>query len=249
VTAKLTFVIAGTQKGGTTTLDALMRRHPQVQMARTKETHFFDNDMLDWTAPDYSLLHGHYIDDDRMRGEATPITMYWKPAIQRLVAYQPDIRLILLLRDPVERAYSGWNMSFQYDREHLPFAEAIRTGRARVASNAESARRHSYVERSQYGAQLDHLLKVFPRDRIHIEITEEFLADQAAGLARVTAFLGIDTFVSDIVPVHMNPARAQKPAIAMTEDDAAYLARIFTPDIKAVESLTGRRLDHWRRWQ
>src|SRR5664279_605597 len=100
----LSFVIGGVMKGGTCTLDAIFRIHPQIQMASLKETHFFDDDKHDWANPDYRVLDAFYpVDDDRLRGEATPITAYWPPAVRRLHAYNPDIKIILLLRDPVTR--------------------------------------------------------------------------------------------------------------------------------------------------
>ena len=82
----LAFVIGGAQKSGTSTLDALLRLHPALQMARKKETHFFDDETLDWNAPDTALLDAFYDPQDgRMRGESTPITLYWRPAQHRLV--------------------------------------------------------------------------------------------------------------------------------------------------------------------
>ena len=106
---KLGFVIAGAQKAGTTTLDHLLRTHPQVLMASVKETHFFDDETLDWRRPDYAVLDAFYpATPGRLRGEATPITLFWRPALDRLHRYDPDARIVLSLRDPVQRACSHW---------------------------------------------------------------------------------------------------------------------------------------------
>ena len=73
VQRKLDFVIAGAQKAGTTTLDDILRRHPQLQMAAVKETHFFDDEQRDWDRPDYGALHANFpIEDDRLRRRSDP---------------------------------------------------------------------------------------------------------------------------------------------------------------------------------
>src|SRR5579872_1958564 len=100
--SKLNFVIGGAQKCGTTTLYHIFLCHPQIQMATLKETHFFDDESRDWQNPDYSELDSYFsTDDNRLRGEATPITLYWRPAIRRLRDYNPNLKFIFLLRDPV----------------------------------------------------------------------------------------------------------------------------------------------------
>lgn len=248
----LDFTIAGTQKGGTTTLASLMRLHPGVEMARVKETHFFDNESMDWGRPDYTKLDGYFgVDDGRLRGEATPITLYWRPAVRRLHAYNPNVRIVLLLRDPVERAYSGWRHVFRTRRDPLLFPEAIREGRRRVVDNAETEgleRLHSYVERSMYGAQVDHLLSYFPRASVHCEITEEFADDQAAALDRIAAFLGLDPFPGGIPIVHANRDDQTDYPSDLTAEDARYLFDILEPDVAAIERLIGRALPRWRRY-
>src|SRR6185503_6418815 len=116
VERRVDFFVAGVQKGGTTALDAMLRRHPAIQMARlngkdVKEVHFFDDESIDWSAPDYGKLHRHYDwSESRVRGEATPIYLYWPNALKRLLAYNPNVKLIILLRHPIHRAFSQWQM-------------------------------------------------------------------------------------------------------------------------------------------
>src|SRR5262249_47450812 len=152
----------------------ILRQHPQIQMAAVKETHFFDDEQRDWESPDYSGLHAHFLaGDNRLRGEATPITMYWRPAVRRLHRYSSEIRIILILRDPVTRAFSNWRQERAEGRETLPFSEAIRSGRARLfdQGTAEGLHRYySYVERGWYGEQLKYLFAHFPKHQIHCEI-------------------------------------------------------------------------------
>ncbi len=246
---KLKFVVAGTQKGGTCTLDALLRLHPQIQMATRKETHFFDGDGHNWDAPDYGVLDSFYLaDDDRLRGEATPITMYWRPAVLRLHAYNPDIKLILLLRNPATRAFSNWRKEYAACRESLNFHDAIRDGCERVRNNPVPPGLHrvfSYVDRGRYGEQLDFLLRYFPAENIHCEISEEFFGDRSPILARIASFLGADPFPNDTPRLHLNPGRKFSYPSTLTTEDLAYLKEIYRPDVKAVESFLGRTVSEW----
>jgi hypothetical protein len=245
---KLAFVIAGTQKGGTVTLDGLFRLHPQIQMAIDKETHFFDDEQRDWSAPDYAALESLYrFEDNRLRGEATPITMYWRPAVQRLHAYNCDIKLILLLRDPVTRAFSNWRKEYSIQKESVLFRDAIREGRARVRAAPLGLHRvFSYVERGHYGEQLEFLLQFFPRESIHCEISEEFFADQAPALRRMADFLGIDAFPEGLPALHLNPGRIFPYPSTLTSDDVVHLRGLYRADIEAVEAFVGRRIEAWR---
>jgi hypothetical protein len=247
---KLDFVIAGAQKAGTCTLDAILRKHPQIQMASCKETHFFDDESHPWHAPDYEKLDAYFAAaDGRLRGEATPVTLYWRPAIRRLRAYNPDVKLILLLRNPVERTFSQWRMEYSLGRETMLFGDAIRQGRGRVHRQAEVEGLHryfSYVERSFYGRQLAYLLDHFPQGQIHCEISEEFFRDQTGTLQRLSTFLGIQPIPAG-PPVHENPARTFAYPSKLTAADSAHLSVRFSEDIAAVEKYLGRSIPEWKR--
>lgn len=246
---KLGFVIGGVMKAGTCTLDAIFRCHPQIQMASLKETHFFDDEERDWSTPDYCALDAFFPSrDGRLRGEATPITSYWRPAVHRLRDYNPDIKIILLLRDPVDRAYSHWQQEYSRRREPLLFAEAIRGGRSRVREMPGGRHRFfSYVERGLYGDQLVYLCEIFPKRNIHCEIFEEFFRVRSTGLKRIAEFLGIDSFPAQIPNFHINPAHKVSYPSALTNEDVACLSEIFRDQIAAVEAFIGRPIPQWRR--
>jgi hypothetical protein len=246
----LAFVVGGAQKAGTSTLDALFRRHPHIQMARRKETHFFDDESRDWTRPDYGELELFFpTGSERLRGESTPITLYWRPAIRRLHAYNPEVKLIFLLRDPVTRAFSQWCKEYARGRETLAFSDAIRHGRARVRAESQTAepnRYFSYVERGFYGEQLLHVLEYFPRGSVHCEISEEMFRDRSATLRRIATFLDIDPWPQDTPPAHLNPRREHEYPSTLAPADVAYLRTLFEDDTRLVESLLGRPIPDWR---
>lgn len=249
---KLAFVIGGAQKSGTCSLDRLFRMHREIQMSSKKETHFFDDETRDWAAPDYAALDAFFPEDDgRLRGEATPITLYWRPARERLRAYNPDIKLIFLLRDPVQRAFSHWGMMYAIKNDTMPFAHAIREGRARVPAEAEidDLHRHfSYVERGFYAAQLREVLELFPEQNVHCEIFEEFFANKSAGLKRLSQFLGVAPFRDDMPDVHAYKAAEIEYPSALTPEDAKYLADLCRNDTAALEQMLGRSIPAWQRF-
>lgn len=250
VAAKLGFVVAGAQKAGTTTLDAILRLHPQIQMARTKETHFFDRNHDQSVALACGLEKFFPLEDTRLRGEATPITIYWRPAIRRLHAYNPDVKIILLLRNPVDRAFSGWRDAHLAGRDSLSFSEAIRKGRQRVMEEAEVENLHrvfSYVERSLYGQQLMYLLSYFPLQNIFCAISEEFFTDRFLVLDRIAAFLNIEPFSKDTPSIHLNQSRELVNQSFLVDSDKTYLWELFCDDIASLEVLISRDLSSWYR--
>ena len=241
---RLGFSIAGAQKCGTTALDAYLRRHPALSMGRDKESHFFDRETgVDWRTPDYDILHQAYADDDgRLRGDATPVTLFWTPAQYRMLAYNPQMRFIILLRDPAERAYSHWKMIRGRGQEPLPFGEAIREGRVRTlneGAQSMAARWFSYVERGFYARQLKHLASLFGWERLLILRQDDLSAQPEATLARVTDFLGVPPLGA--VPPERRNVSADTEVIG--EDDRAYLNALYRDDLEELRALTGLAFD------
>lgn len=240
---RLSFAIAGAQKCGTTTLDAWLREHARVAMGRVKESHFFDREAgIDWHNPDYTPLHAAYEADGRLRGDATPITLFWPTAQKRMFDYNPDMKLIVLLRDPVERAFSQWRMSRRNGWEALSFSEAIREGRQRLIEDGPTsmaARRFSYVERGFYARQLRGLADLFGWERILV-LEQAALATEAdLLLRRVTDFLGIAPMSA---PRGQSLNAAPDDGETLAAADRAWLKDIYRADLDDLAGLTGIRL-------
>ncbi|MGH6889594.1 MAG: sulfotransferase [Rhizomicrobium sp.] len=244
---RISFLVAGVQKGGTTAMDHNLRTHPDVGMPRRKETHFFDREGLDWSAPGYDKLHQLYRPGRSVYGEATPITIYWPPAHERIRAYNPDMRFIFLFRDPVERAFSQWCMEFARGRETLTFGEAIRRGRERVRQGQMSRehRIYSYVERGFYSAQIDAIRRLFPSANLLHLMSEELLENRAMVLTKVAKFIGVCPEGFKDEPI---VARTRKPVnypSSITDADRAYLRELFAADLELFAGLTGLDIGRW----
>ncbi|MBR0673828.1 sulfotransferase domain-containing protein [Roseomonas soli] len=245
-TPRVGIFVIGAQKAGTTSLYGYLRQHPGLAAARVKETHFFDDESLDWADPPYDRLHAWFDPAPAATQyfEATPITIFWPPALARIRRYNPAARLILLLRDPIERAYSHWAMEYRRGAEALPFAEAIRAGRYRLPPHAPLApawREFSYVERGLYADQVRRALALFPQRQLLCLDTAALRADHAGSLARISDFLGLPPFP----PLAPRLDHSAPPGPGLTPADTAWLREIFAPDVRALAALTGLQLDDW----
>jgi hypothetical protein len=239
------FVVIGAQKAGTTALFDHLSDDPRLNLSTVKETHFFDDETVDWSRPDYGAYHAYFdLTRSGPMGEATPIYVFWPDSLERLKAYNPDVRLILMLRDPVKRAFSHWQMEYARGVETLPFAQAIREGRGRLdgkAPNHPDRRVFTYVERGFYGAQLEHLLNLFPREQLLVLRADDLRRDPTEVLARVYPFLGLAAPEGLAAPREVHVARAMDYGSILTQDDVDYLRTLYAADLDRLDVLAGIR--------
>ena len=242
---RVDFVIGGVQKGGTTALDRLLRRHPDVAMASVKEPKWFDDDRRFAQGPPAASGYHALFDHPRgarVRGEATPSYCWWPPAAQRIRDYNPAMKWILLFRDPVSRAYSQWNMRRTDGSVQVSFARAVdeeirRGAEVPVRNNVGT----SYLSRGFYAQQLARILDLFPREQV-LTLRSEWLRDApSATLRRVHAFLGIEPR-DDAESAEAHVGAYAEPLDAATR---ARLVRLFEGDVRRLEALTGWDLADW----
>lgn len=241
---KVGFLIVGTQKGGTTAMAAYLARHPQVFIPPVKEVHFFDNEEHNWQQPDWSLYHDYFRDasPSQLWGEATPITMWWRPAIERLWIYNKRIRVIVILRNPITRAYSHWNMERQRGAEKLDFLEALQREEERCRSALPLQHRvFSYINRGFYCQQLREIWRCFSREQVLVLRQEQLAEQPEATLATVQHFLGLSLmpFSGEIV-AHQRSYQAPMPAAARE-----LLRRTFWQEICQLQTLLGWNCADW----
>jgi hypothetical protein len=241
--------VCGVQKGGTTSLHGHLTEHSALSSPKRKETHFFDNERLDWTRPDYSILEAFFPHDDgeRKRFDSTPIYAFWPPSIARIRAYNPAAKLIFLFRDPFDRAWSHWCMQYARGLETLPFAEAIRQGRQRMTDRSPLAsewRAYTYIERGLYGDQVRRSLTHFPRESVLFLKSNDLRNNHRVTLARIAAFLDITPF-PDTGPKreHVRPQIAL-PSVP-SEADRLLITHAVRDDLQDFAVLTGLDISDW----
>jgi len=232
---RVSFLIAGVQKAGTTALFDYLSGIPGLELPAVKEAHFFDDEeKVDWAAPDYAPYHRLFGDPDRLWGEATPIYLYWPNALERIRAYNPAMKLILLFRDPVERAWSHWKMEYARGKETEPFGWCIRDGRARMAGGTPYPgfhRVYSYVERGFYGRQLARLLALFPRDQLLLLGSETLKRDPTATIRSICAFLDVAPPPGPIRQRISRPAADLAYPATLSDSDVIFLQRQFSDEL------------------
>ena len=187
-----TFIVVGAQRAGTTYLAQLLSRHPDVYMA-PGETHYFTQAGAQKT-PVEMREYAAFFEGAGGRaavGEKTPSYLYfpWVPGM--IARHLPDVRLIVLLRDPVKRAYSHYWRTTLVGKEPLTFERALAVEPERLTLTHMHRVQYSYADRGRYVPQLERYLVEFPRLQLHVEVTEEMHANPRATLARVSAFLGL----------------------------------------------------------
>lgn len=239
------FIICGTQKGGTTALNAYLRDHPDICLPDKKEVHFFDDeDAFVSNTPDYFKYHALFEpkNDNQLIGEATPIYMYWHEAPRRIWEYNPNIKLIVLLRNPIERAYSHWNMMQIKNMDDSSFWHAIQNEQERSRSALPLQHRvYSYIDRGFYLEQLRRLWMYFPKHQVLV-IKNEHLKNQPNETLQVVCdFLGVTPFQS----IEPKNKHSRPYTSTMSEKEKKHLRFIFEYEIREIERVLGWNCSDW----
>jgi hypothetical protein len=203
------FIVAGVQKGGTTFLYQEMLRHPEVKGSLTKEVHFFDENFdkgIDW----YSAMFPRSRSGAKfLRGESSPAYIFHPAAVHRIADTLADTRLIVIVRDPVQRALSHYKHERRLGFESCAtFEEALALEDTRVADEFEMLRNgsmarsfavghYAYTRRGLYADQLKRATKLIGRERLLVLVSEEMFADPSGATSLALEFVGATPRVND----------------------------------------------------
>jgi hypothetical protein len=261
------FLLIGTKRGGTTSLYRQLETHeaylPLFPSARRlpmrenmKGVHFFD------THHHYgSAWYRSHFPSQRARaareravgaaftGDASPYYLFHPLAAERAAALVPDAKLVVLLRDPIERTISHWAEQTRNGVETLSLADALAAEPTRMGDAGErlaagrlrtshAHEQQSYASQSEYAASLERWIRRFGRDRLLVLFSEEYYADPLASLRQVTDFLGVAPHGEVDLSVRNAAQRGGGDRDAEVRDQ---LAARFAPDVAALETLVGRR--------
>jgi Sulfotransferase domain len=201
------FFIAGVPKAGTTALHTALARHPELYMSAVKEPKFFLTDGPPlaaggpgdaktyrehiWRRSDYEALFEH-APAGALRGESTPFYLYDRPALRRIKDLIPAARLVVVLRDPIERAHSNWTHLWSAGLEPAPdLLSACDLEPRRIASGWADF--WHYTALGRYGEQLQHLYTLFPPGQVLVFRYRTLVEDPVHALDQVCEFLGVRT--------------------------------------------------------
>jgi hypothetical protein len=258
------YVIVGAQRAGTTSLHRHLLKHPNV--ARTllglKGMHYFSTNY----GRGWSWYRSHFPTNaararfkartgtDLVVGEGSPYYIFHPLALDRMAEALPQARIIVMLRDPVARAYSHYQHMLFEGLERVPtFEEALALEPKRLEGEEERIladpgyrsfhhQHHSYLARGNYADQIAKLWSLFPREQTLILRSEDFLTDPASGLAQTVEFLGLPAFAFPAELREHNVGRYPK----IDPDTKARLVEHFREPNERLYELLGRDMG-WGR--
>lgn len=252
-----TFIIAGAQRCATTSLYRMLSQHPDVNgPAMNKGIHYFD------TASRFKngmkFYRGHFPmirpggTSRKITGEGSPYYMFHPLAIPRIAASLPQAKIIIMLRDPVERAFSAYKQERTRGFENMTFDDALAAEERRLEGEEQriitdesyqsfSHQHHAYVSRGRYAAQLERAFAAMGRENVLVIDADDFLAPGLPQWSALTNYLGISAWGPEDV-LHSN----SRPSEKMPDKTRAWLEQQFTDDDEKLEVLLGAK-PSWRR--
>lgn len=240
------YLVVGTKRGGSTSFADWLEQHPEVApcLAR-KGTHYFDTNFRRgraWYASRFEKTSAGF----RVTGEASPYYMFHPLAPERIKAELPDVKLIAVLREPVDRLLSHYRYEVERGHETESLERALDLEESRLAGEVERLRQdvsyegypyrhYSYLHRGHYADQIAHLHTLFAPERVLVLQSEQMFADPNGTLALAWRFLGLEPVHLDhLVPLN---ATATRPDVA-----DATLQRVrdyYAPRNEALYALPG----------
>lgn len=225
------FICVGAQKAGTSTLHDVLYQHPNICLPKVKETQFFLN--LSEYEKGISYYFEKYFlscsDSNALLGEIDPELLFSENAPQRLFeTLGSELKILIILRDPVKRAYSQYQMSKSRGLETLSFLEAIELEQKRIVlddteKGSNSKRKHfSYIARGLYVQQIKRYFNYWDRSNIKIVIFEELMDKKKKGYEGILEFIGAtktESLMFDLKSNYATETRAPKLSKLINTDN------------------------------
>lgn len=238
---KVSFLIAGAQKSGTTVLKAYLATHDNVLFSTQKENRYFlkEKHFID-NKPDYTIYHSMYPEDrsGKILGDKTPEYMYHEEVADRLYRYNKDFKIVILLRNPVYRAYSQYQRLIRHNlHKGKSFFELL-------INEPNQRRGKKMIARGLYVDQIKNLFSYFPKEQILIKIQDDLNTNTKSTLEEIQHFL--DLPVLDLYSRITDKQNYRNDYSNMDSKSFAYLTSIFQPTLDPLEELININLDSWR---
>ena len=245
------FIVIGAQKGGTSSLYRYLATHPELKLSYRKQLHFFDKFYrkgMDWYRACFPIASQS---KGTIAGEATPYYVFYPYAAERIKKHLPEVKLLLVVRNPIDRAYSHYQMKVDQEIESIQtFEEAIEREEERIQPELEKMmanpnyysgpyRHFSYLARGHYAEQLERWYSLFDKEQILVINSEHFFADPMKILRRVYGFLGI----SDFEPSGLDKIYNSRSYSKMNPETREKLRQYFEPHNKRFYQLIGETFD------
>ena len=242
---KTNFLVVGAHRAGTTTLHRCLSQHPQICLADTKSTHFFNTDVLfERGTPSYESYHSQFKPNSEQKviGESTPDYAYWQSSISRIYRYNPEMKIIMVLRNPIERAYSAWQQAHSQGQEEHDFVSAINLEPNRLRTQGTRGQHdvYSYLDKGFYSRQIEHIYQYFDPHQVLLMRSDNLFDNISVALYQVLEFLGLPYMEVDEAAQSLGDYQRSLPAQVYNE-----LIEIFRRDVYKLEELVGWNCSDW----
>jgi hypothetical protein len=242
---KPTYLCIGVQKGGTSSLKNYLNQHPEIYMLNN-ESHYFDN--VEPDEKNIILYEKRFLSNNNKKkpiiGEGTPSYCYLPYAIDRIYSYKPHIKLIIILREPISRAYSQFNMNFS-DRMQTFLPDIMKEKGVRLRDIKANVGGGYIIVRGFYDEQLEYIYSKFDRSQIYVGISEEIKRNKNCEYNKIFKFLGT---TNEIVVDEKQDCRIGKYKKPIKLSDAKALYDIYKPHNERLYELLGRKIDSWEAY-
>ena len=250
------FIIIGSGRGGTTGLYYTLATHPNIMRALLKEPSFFSSRYFNCSFSYKSIFPILFLkkifNQKGITGEASVDYLYYPHAPKRIAQMIPAVKIIAMLRNPINRAYSHWSLNLRKGDENLSFEDAIEKEEERIAGEMKRMitderyyswrfRRYAYKERGKYADQIVAWFETFPKEQILIIKSEDYFNNSSKVLKTILDFLSLSPYefkgVRKVFPGRYEP---------MYTNTRKYLIDYFKPHNEKLYKLLGISFD-WDR--
>jgi hypothetical protein len=283
---KPNFFIVGAPRSGTTTLYYTLKEHPDVFMSPTKEPLFFNTERTEKEWTNYMDLFKN-ASKEKIIGEASPSNLYFEESPRLIKKYCANAKILIQLRDPVERTISYHKLLIKQGRQKLSFKEALKKEDKII--NGKINLKFHYCDKSLYYHQVKRFYDLFGKNNVKVTIFEDFVSNPRKILKEICSFLKIDPmllpknirkynsgnkaripslnrfiiidsffkkFLKLIIPkeiarfckskflLQINDSKIPIE-VKISEEEKLIFRRRFVQDIKKLEKLINRDLNHW----
>lgn len=242
------FVIAGAMKAGITSASALLSQHDQVYVSASAEPFFVAQrpSMFARSTKSENVDQFAARGDARAVGDVSASYLYAPQSLSVMQNYNPEMRVVVLLRDPVFRAHAHWNMQRQKGVEDRSFEEAVVTEIAQRPSRFDNPR-VGYLDRGFYARHLERLWSVFPPEQCLIVESSLFKRDPSIVWSQMIEFLGLDSQPApELAPNRSDSGPRADYPIPLARETGQRLREFYTPEVDRLERLLGWDLEAWR---
>jgi hypothetical protein len=258
------FFVLGAAKCGTTSLHAYLEQHPEICMSHPKEPFFFEAEFERGPAYYFNRYFSHW-KGEQIVGESRHRNLYMPYIPQRLANYNPHARLVVVLRNPVERAVSHWWHWYSRSVEALPLPQALEADLKRIEAGYRFETAHerevygsglqrggrgcfrTYLDTGYYREQIDRYLALFPREQLRVVLFDDLIRDPRKVVREICEFAGADPATADAIDCRRVNRSDPEMLKHVSPGSLAWLSDHYREHNARLEELLGRSLEQWNR--